>query len=479
MIPTKAWSSLLDTARQVDRLRQEQSPRVDQGPLLGDPKASGPAFGGMNPPAGGIAPLNALSPALRRGELERQLGALKSLLLAAGMGEHEIDLDLGAAPKTLRQNLLALLHRGRRSPPPPAFETALSALQREHGGLEPDQAQQVLGRAFLTELNEAPYFDRPAAERLSALLRAMDAPLRAAVSRLDQAPSEPALAEIARGVRSAIEQRGNACAAFLALLDPAALAELRPLFRSRVEARNQAQCQMLAQGRFDDFELSRRVTGGPKAFPDQHYSALCRYLESLPERDTRVSSVEGTIDALVYFRDTTAQPGWTHGYLLGAAHSKGPGPTQFQAVVGRLVDRWLEQGRAPELADLAAREGTLLEAEPFRGATYFRFAERLDLLEVLYDKGIISDAAHAERLKRIVAQRLPEARGDRWVNMWQGNILRIMERHPDIDFSALPGVRRELLGGEDLRRIAGQTARPAVADAARAPNRQSGRSRSD
>jgi hypothetical protein len=121
----------------------------------------------------------------------------------------------------------------------------------------------------------------------------------------------------------------------------------------------------------------------------------------------------------------------------------------------------------------------LLEAEPFRGATYFRFAERLDLLEVLYDKGIISDAAHAERLKRIVAQRLPEARGDRWVNMWQGNILRIMERHPDIDFSALPGVRRELLGGEDLRRIAGQTARPAVADAARAPNRQSGRSRSD
>lgn len=454
MIPTKPWSNVLDAARQVDRLRQELSPLNPSKLRIG---------------AQPFAPVDGqtLSPAARRAALERHLGVLKSMLTAAGLTE-EIELDLEEVPKTLRQNLLALLRRARAAEPQPTFEATLRALvaRRELGTLDPLEAQQTLGRAFLTELGDAPYEGRSAAGRLTALLEAMDPALRAALTRLDQPPSDPALAELARSLRAVIERRGNALMAYLALLEPTARAQLGPILRGCSEARNQAQCQMLEAGRFDAFERSRLALGGPAAFPEQHFLALRRFLEGLPERDTRGSSVAGALDALVFFRDTTAQPGWTHGYILGAAATKDAGPTQFQGVLGRLVDRWLEQGRRPELEALAAREGALLESEPFRGATYFRFAERLDVLEVLHAKGIVGQEEHAARLQRVVARRLPEARRDRWVNMWQGNILRIMERHPELDFSALPGVRKELLGAEDLQRVAQETARPSVADAA-------------
>lgn len=455
MIPTKRWSNVLDAARQVDRLGQALRPL---GP--------GSVRSGALP----LAPVDAkgLSPALRRAELERHLGALRSMLEAAGIAPEEIDLDLEQAPRTLRQNLLALLRRARATAPASTFEATLKALvaRRELGTLELGEARATLGRAFFTELEEAPASDPTRSTRLSALLSAMDPAMRAALTRLDQPPGDPALAELARSLGATIARSGTALTAFLELIDPATLAAQTPILRRCSEARNQAQCELLAAGRFDAFERLRRALDGPKAFPDQHFAALERCLQALPALDTRASSVEGALATLVFFRDATAEPGWTHGYLRGAAHSTGPGPTPFQSALGRLVDRWLEQGRRPELEALAAREGALLEAEPFRGATYFRFAERLDVLEVLHAKGIVSDADHAARLQRIVAARLPEARRDRWVNMWQGNVLRMMERHPEIDFSALPGVRRELLGAEDLRRIAQQTARPAVADLA-------------
>ncbi|MFO0729109.1 MAG: hypothetical protein U1E65_35340 [Myxococcota bacterium] len=449
MIPAQ-WVSALGAARHLDQLQDSaRSPASVAPPKLAVPEA----------------PLDrgGLSPALRRAELERHAEVLKALLISAGMTEDQIQLDLGRAPRTLRQNLSALLHRPAR----PAFEVTLRALIAEREDLGLTQTQQILGQAFVAELTEARGVDGASTGRLTALLQAMDPALRAAVLDPVQTQRDPGLEEIVRGVRTAVQKHGGAFAAYLELQDGASAAALAPLFHRAgdVVARNQAQCLLLEEGRFDAFEKSR-AAAGPRSFPDDQARAFGRFLETLERRDTRVSSVQGTLDALVFFRDTVSQPGWAHGYLIGAAHHRGSGPTQFQAVLGRLVDRWLEEGRRPGLVALGAREAALLEAEPFVGGTYFRFAERLDVLDVLHDKGVIEDHDYQARMKRIVRQRLPEARHDRFVNMWQGNILTIMNRNPSIDFGALPGVRRELLGAEELRQVAGATARPAVADAA-------------